>query len=165
MNGVASGGSELDAGQDTVALTCGGLLELPPVLGCSSLVPAKEVVLVVDGADDLCFAAGRWLSRHDTRSWSRTRWLRHLLMTTPRGNFNPRASRCHAHVTSRYPCPTTSCLRNPRRVQPSARGTPMSTPTAANPPQRTRPSLSRQSSSQRQSAHSQSPDSASASTR
>lgn len=32
---------EPDVGRDTVALTRGGLLELPPLLGCSSPVPAK----------------------------------------------------------------------------------------------------------------------------
>ena len=76
-----------------MALTRGGLLELPPVVGCPSPVPAKEIVLVVDGG----FAGDRGLSRHQTRSWSR----RHSSMTTPRGNYDPLASHCHTqrHVT------------------------------------------------------------------
>jgi hypothetical protein len=81
-------------GENKAALTRGGLLELPPVVGCSSLVPAEEVVLV----DDLRFAAGRWLSRHESRSWSWTRWLRH---SSTRGNSDLLASHCHIprHVT------------------------------------------------------------------
>lgn len=84
-----------------MALTCGGLLELPPVLGCSSPVPAEEVVLVADGVDNLSFAADSWLSRDQTRSWSRTRRLHHLLLTTPVGISACSVLLCHIsrHVT------------------------------------------------------------------
>lgn len=72
------------------------------MLGCSSPVPTEEVVLIVDGVDDLGFAADRWLSRDQT--WSRTRQLRHFVNDNTRGNLSLLSPHIVTHcVTSRCP--------------------------------------------------------------